>query len=543
MNIFEPLPKSLCPTEFKSLKDLLDYVAITHQHLPAFTCAGLTLSYREIDELSTRFAAYLQTETSLVPGDRIAIQLPNLLQFPIALFGAIKAGLVVVSTNPLYTAHEMKHQFRDSGAKGIVILESFCQKLEEILPNTQIETVIVATLGDIRSAVARFGINFIAKYVKGVVPAYSLKGAVYFAKALKNRCAFNGSLSTSLDETAVLLYTGGTTGVAKGAMLSHRNILTNMMQLRARSALLIEDQIETLAAPLPLYHSYAFLLHCFAMPYAGNHNLLIPNPRDIKGMIKLFSRIPVNGFVGINTLYLGLLRDPSFEKLDLSTLKFCGAGGMAMTTSVAEEWFNVTGVEILEGYGLTECSPVVSVNIPGKAKLGTVGPVVPETEVKIVDEDEDDVPMGATGELWIRGPQVMLGYWQQPTATREVINSDGWFKTGDYAQIDDDGYIKIVDRKKDMILVSGFNVFPNEIEDWVNNHPYVLESAAIGVPNERSGEAVKLFVVASKQPIDHAEIIQHCRAGLTSYKVPKEVVFVDDLPKSIIGKILRRELR
>jgi long-chain acyl-CoA synthetase len=316
-----------------------------------------------------------------------------------------------------------------------------------------------------------------------------------------------------------------------------------MMQLRARSALLIDDQIETLAAPLPLYHSYAFLLHCFAMPYAGNHNLLIPNPRDIKGMIKLFSRIPINGFVGINTLYLGLLRDSDFEKLDLSALKFCGAGGMAMTTSVAEEWFNVTGVEILEGYGLTECSPVVSVNIPGKAKLGTVGPVVPETEVKVVDENEDDVSKGATGELWIRGPQVMLGYWQQPTATEEVINSDGWFKTGDYAQIDDEGYIKIVDRKKDMILVSGFNVFPNEIEDWVNSHPCVLESAAIGVPNDKSGEAVKLFVVSSKEPIDSKEVIQHCRAGLTSYKVPKEVVFVEDLPKSIIGKILRRELR
>ena len=543
MNMLEPLSESLSPSQFANLKGLLSYVAVTHQHLPAFTCAGVTLSYHELDELSTRFAAYLQTQTDLAPGDRIAIQLPNLLQFPIVLFGAIKAGLVVVSTNPLYTAHEMEHQFRDSGAKGIVILESFCQKLEEVLPSTQIETVIVATLGDIRPAISRAGINFVAKYVKKVVPPYNLKHKIYLNKALENRYAYDNSFSADPDEIAVLLYTGGTTGIAKGAMLSHQNILTNMMQLRARSALLIEDQIETLAAPLPLYHSYAFLLHCFAMPYAGNHNLLIPNPRDIKGMIKLFSRTPVNGFVGINTLYLGLLRDSGFEKLDFSALKFCGAGGMAMTTSVAEEWLDVTGVEILEGYGLTECSPVVSVNIPGKSKLGTVGPVVPETEVRVVDEQENDAAEGATGELWIRGPQVMQGYWQQPEATRDVISRDGWFKTGDFAQIDDEGYIKIVDRKKDMILVSGFNVFPNEVEDWVNNHPCVLESAAIGVPNERSGEAVKLFVVLREQSVDPTEIVRHCRAGLTSYKVPKEVVFVEDLPKSIIGKILRRELR
>ena len=325
-------------------------------------------------------------------------------------------------------------------------------------------------------------------------------------------------------------------------MISHANIIANLMQFRSRSVLAMDDRCESVAAPLPLYHSYAFLMHCFAMPYAGNHSVLITNPRDISGLIKALSRYRVSGFVGINTLYSAIMRHPSFSNYDKKHLKFCGAGGMAMSSSIAEEWLGRTGCEIMEGYGLTECSPAVTVNVPGRVLAGTVGFALPDTELCTANEAGEILASGERGELWIRGPQVMLGYWEKEQATREAINPEGWFKSGDYAEIDSEGYVRIVDRKKDMILVSGFNVFPNEIEDWVNRHPRVLESAAIAAPNERTGEAVKLFVVAHGDKPSVDEIVAHCRQGLTSYKVPKEVVFVDDLPKSIIGKILRREL-
>jgi long-chain acyl-CoA synthetase len=326
-------------------------------------------------------------------------------------------------------------------------------------------------------------------------------------------------------------------------MLSHNNLIANMMQLRSRCLMVIADKIEKIAAPLPLYHSYAFLLHCLAMPYAGNQNLLIPNPRDLDSVVALFAKYSVSGFVGINTLYLALLQNEKFRALDFSSIRFCGAGGMPMSTSVAKQWHELTGVEIFEGYGLTECSPVVSVNMPGKVRLGTVGQLVPETEIKVVDEHDNEVRFGERGEAWIRGPQVMLGYWGQEQASRDSITDEGWFKTGDYVEVSDDGYITIVDRKKDMILVSGFNVFPNEIEDWVDHHPDVLESAAIGVPDERTGERIKLFVVSKsgQEPTD--SIVKHCKEGLTAYKIPREIVYVEDLPKSIIGKILRRELK
>ena len=501
-----------------SLQSLIERAARLNGESVATCYKGNERTWNTTAQRVGGLASSLQS-LGLSPGDRIGILSLNSANYYEALFAIPWAGLCVVPLNTRWAVPENEYAISDSGTRVVLFDDAFTEQVSELRERVNsLEQCIFIGEGD--------------------CPTWALD-----AETLIRDHPVSTPSSRGGEEMAGVFYTGGTTGIAKGAMLSHQNILTNMMQLRARSALLIEDQIETLAAPLPLYHSYAFLLHCFAMPYAGNHNLLIPNPRDIKGMIKLFSRTPVNGFVGINTLYLGLLRDSSFEKLDFSALKFCGAGGMAMTTSVAEEWLDVTGVEIHEGYGLTECSPVVSVNIPGKSKLGTVGPVVPETEVRVVDEQENDAAEGATGELWIRGPQVMQGYWQQPEATRDVISRDGWFKTGDFAQIDDEGYIKIVDRKKDMILVSGFNVFPNEVEDWVNNHPCVLESAAIGVPNERSGEAVKLFVVLREQSVDPTEIIRHCRAGLTSYKVPKEVVFVEDLPKSIIGKILRRELR
>ncbi|MDG2141771.1 MAG: AMP-binding protein [Gammaproteobacteria bacterium] len=540
----EKLSETLSPKNYESLCDVIDYIAKEHGSLNAYTCLGTTLTYSEVDDLSSRFAKYLQTETELKVGDKIAIQLLNLLQFPVVLFGAVKAGLIVVTTNPLYTPKEMEHQFKDSGVKAVVILESFCEKLEQVLPQTQISTVIVTNLGEFQPAIRKMMVNFGAKYIKKIVPSYSLPTAVNLADALACSADYERAQDSGAgDDVAVILYTGGTTGVAKGAMLSHRNLISNMMQLRSRTLSLIRDKVENIAAPLPLYHSYAFLLHCLAMPYAGNHNLLIPNPRDIDSIISLFKKFVINGFVGINTLYLAMLQHKDFRAIEFKELKFCGAGGMPMSTSVAQEWEEVTGREIHEGYGLTECSPVVSVNIPGRVRFGTVGELVPETESKVVDDYGIEVPEGERGELWVRGPQVMLGYWGDELLDEDSVDKQGWFKTGDYVEISKDGYITIVDRKKDMILMSGFNVFPNEIEDWVNLHPEVLECAAISIPNERTGEAVKLFVVAKGNGVSEELLIKHCKEGLTAYKVPKEYAFVDELPKSNIGKILRRELR
>lgn len=539
----ERLPEEHRPEQYHSLHEVFQYVVSRHGEQRAYTCMDRTLTYSEVDELSDRFCHHLLTQTELKSGDRIAIQLPNLLQFPIALFGAMKAGLIVVNTNPLYTSNEMLHQFKDSGVKGIVILESFCAKLESIIEQTDIESVIVTGLGDLQPTPKAQIINFAARYIKRIVPAYKLGNAVSMLSTLQQKSPPMASPASGGDDTAIILYTGGTTGFAKGAMLSHKNIIANMMQMRHRSLLIMEDRAETLAAPLPLYHSYAFLLHCWATPYAGNHSLLIPNPRDLKGIAKLFRTAGISGFVGINTLYLGLLRNEEFRKVDFSKLRFCGAGGMPMTTTVAQEWQDLTGCEVIEGYGLTECSPVVTVNMPGKVRLGTVGPAVAETELQVVGEEGETLAQGETGELWVRGPQVMQGYWEQSEATAEAITSDGWFKTGDYAQISDDGFVTIVDRKKDMILVSGFNVFPNEIEDWVNSHPGIVESAAIGIPFEKTGEAVKLFVVLDDPELSKESIIKYCREGLTAYKVPRVIEFADDLPKSIIGKIIRRELR
>lgn len=540
----EKLAADLRPEQYRSLNEVIDSISARHADEPGFTCLGKTLSYAEVNELATRFAHWLQTNTGLKKGDRIAIQLPNLLQFPIALYGAIKAGLIVVNTNPLYTAPEMHHQFNDSQVKAIVILDAMCEKLEAILQSTSIETVIVTRLGDLQNAPKRQLLNFAARYIKRMVPAYKLPEAIDFMETLQPlEGEFQADNERSGDDPALILYTGGTTGVSKGAMLSHNNLIANMMQLRSRCLLIMEDKREIIGAPLPLYHSYAFLLHCLAMPYGGNHNILVPDPRNIKTLVAMFAKYRFTGFVGINTLYLALMRFPGFSELDFSALKFCGAGGMAMSTSVSKQWQEMTGREIIEGYGLTECSPVVAVNIPGKVKQGTVGPLVPETECRVVDEQGNDLPAGERGELWVRGPQVMLGYWQNNKANREILSDDRWLKTGDYVEIDSDGYISIVDRKKDMILVSGFNVFPNEVEDWVNHHPGIVESAAVGIKNERTGEAIRLFVVRQDQSLNEADVIAHCKEGLTAYKIPKEVIFVDDLPKSNVGKILRKELR
>lgn len=544
MTMIERLSADLRAEKFSKLSQVIDNFCSEHAQLPAFTCLGRTLSYSEVNELSDRFAYYLATQTNLKPGDRIAIQLPNILQFPIAFYGATRAGLVVVNTNPLYTAQEMAHQFKDSGVKGILILSNFCDKLEKILPETDIETIIVTQFGDLQKPLKRLFLNIAMKYIRKLVPAFSLSKTIDFHAVINKPVpSFSYPEAGEGDDIALILYTGGTTGFAKGAMLSHNNLITNMMQLRSRCLGVIEDKIENILAPLPMYHSYAFLLHCLTMPYAGNHNILVTNPRDIGALINLFKQWSVSGFVGINTLYLALLRHKDFPSIDFSTMKFCGAGGMAMTTSVSEEWTKATNSPIYEGYGLTECSPVVAVNIPGKERVGTVGPVVPETETKVMSDDGVEVAAGERGELWVRGPQVMKGYWEAEEETAEALTSDGWFKTGDYVEISDDGYISIVDRKKDMILVSGFNVFPNEIEDWVNRHPDVLESAAIGVPSEKTGESVKLFIVPSQKDVNIESVRAHCKEGLTAYKLPREFVLIEDIPKSLIGKILHRELR
>lgn len=538
----EKLSEELRPEQHASLADVLNHITSRHGSLPAFSCFGHSLNYAELDELSSRFAGFLRDRLQLNPGDRIAVQLPNLLQFPVVVYAAIKADLIIVTTNPLYTEPEMKHQLQDSGAKVVVVLESFCDKLENILAETEIEHVIIARLGDLLPAVKGSLVNLAAKYLRKMTPAYDLPAAHRFRDVVRSE-PVRAPARRGGEDTALILYTGGTTGVAKGAMLSHRNLIANMMQLRSRTSLVIEDQSANIIGPLPLYHTYAFQLHLLAMAYAGNHSILVPNPRDLKALIKLLKGNHVHGFVGINTLYLALLRHPAISEVDFSTWKFCGAGGMAMSSSVAEDWQEATNCEILEGYGLTECSPVVAVNLPGQVRRGTVGKAVPETELRVVDERGGTLPTGEVGELQVRGPQVMAGYYGREEATQDSIGEDGWFSTGDYVSISEDGYISIVDRKKDMILVSGFNVFPNEIEDWVNRHPQVIESAAIGIPDEKTGEIVRLFIVPGDDEPRPEAIREWCRQGLAAYKVPRQIVCVEDLPKSNIGKILRRELR
>lgn len=538
------LSGDLDPQRFRLVPEMYAYVFATYPSLPAFTALGHTITFAELERLSDEFCHYLRQHPKLKPGDRIAIQLPNILQFPIAAIGALKAGLVLVNTNPLYTAREMKHQFRDSGAKAIVILVNFADKLESILHNTNIETIITTEIGDALPTLKRFVINTAARYIKRMVPHYRLPGVVKWHQVVtggknieKQQAVDSGT------DVAIILYTGGTTGISKGAMLTHQNLLANMMQLRAVSKSVIHDGDDVIIAPLPLYHTYAFMMHCLAMVYAGNHSVLIPNPRDINNLVRVMKNTKPNGFLGINTLYLALCRHPRIHEVDFSHLRFCAAGGMALTINVAKEWTRLTKCEVFEGYGLTECSPVVSVNYPGHVKLGTVGFAVPQTELKVVDDNGNALTHGEKGELWIRGPQVMKAYWNNVAATAEAVTEEGWFKSGDFAQIDEDAYISIVDRKKDMIIVSGFNVYPSEVEEVVNAHPDVFESAAIGLPCEKTGEKVKLFVVARNKHLDIAALEHYCRENLTAYKIPKEIVIVNELPKSNIGKILRRELR
>ena len=533
------------PDEYQNIQAVLKQSCEQFADKPAFSNLGKTLTYGELYKLSGEFAAYLQQNTDLQPGDRIAVQLPNVLQYPIVVFGAMRAGLIVVNTNPLYTAREMEHQFNDSGAKGLVCLANMAHLAEEVLPKTGIRHVVVTEVGDMLPTVKRMLVNAVVKHVKKMVPAYNLPKAVKFTDAMAlGRGKAPREANPASDDVAVLQYTGGTTGVAKGAMLSHRNIVANMLQCRALMGSELGNGCETMVAPLPLYHIYAFTFHCMTMMLIGAHNVLITNPRDLPTFVKDLGKYRFTGFVGLNTLFVALCNNEDFRKLDFSSLKATFSGGMALQLAAAERWQQVTGCEICEGFGMTETSPVVSVNPFGGIQIGTIGIPMPSTLCKVIDDEGNDLPMGAIGELCVKGPQVMKGYWQRQDATDEILDADGWLKTGDIGIIQDDGYMRIVDRKKDMILVSGFNVYPNELEDVLATLPGVLQCAAIGVPDERAGEAIKLFVVVKPgESLTKEQVMQHMHDNVTGYKRPKTVEFRDSLPTTNVGKILRRELR
>lgn len=538
------IPQQVHFSPSETILDQIDHAVGSYADRIAFTCLGHSITYRELDRYSRQLAAYFQHCTPLKPGDRLAVQLVNVIQYPITILAALRAGLVLVNTNPLYTEREMLHQFNDSGAKGLVILANMASKAESILPQTGIESLIVTELGDMLPWPKRSVVNTAVKYLKKLVPSYHLPQAMGFRQALAAGSTHNYTrVFPKQEDLAVLQYTGGTTGVAKGAMLSHKNLVANMHQ----SIWLFEhfDGHEQFNAvcPLPLYHIYAFTVHCLVGMRIGFNNILIPNPRDLDSFAKAMKGWEIHGFTGLNTLFVGLCQTQSFRQLDFSHLRLTLSGGMALTEFAANSWEKVTGCRVAEGYGLTETSPIVSGNPPGYQQLGTIGVAWPDTELKIINEQGKALPPGQPGELCVRGPQVMQGYWQRPEESAEVLSEDGWLRTGDIALIQEDGYARIVDRAKDMILVSGFNVYPNELEDVLLHHPAVIECAAVGVPDDRTGETVKMFVVTDGQPLSAEEVRQYMRKHLTSYKVPKQVEFCDELPKSNVGKILRRELR
>jgi long-chain acyl-CoA synthetase len=533
------------PDQFANIQAVLKQSCQRFADKPAFSNLGKTLTYAELYEQSGAFAAYLQQHTDLQPGDRIAVQLPNILQYPVVVFGAMRAGLVVVNTNPLYTARELEHQFNDSGAKALVTLANMAHLVEQVLPKTGIKTLIITEVADMLPPLKRLLVNSVVKYVKKMVPAYHLPQAIKFTAALaQGRGKIVRESNPVNSDVAVLQYTGGTTGVAKGAMLTHRNLIANMLQAKGLMGANLDEGREVVIAPLPLYHIYAFTFHCMAMLMTGNHNVLISNPRDLPGMMKDLAKFKFTGFVGLNTLFVALCNNEEFRALDFSALKLTVSGGMALQLAAAERWKDVTGCPISEGYGMTETSPIVSVNPVQNIQIGTIGIPVPSTLCKVIDDEGNELPLGGRGELCVKGPQVMKGYWQRQEATDEMIDADGWLKTGDIAVIQEDGYMRIVDRKKDMILVSGFNVYPNELEDVLATLPGVMLCAAIGIPDERSGEAIKLFIVVKPgESLTKEQVMEHMRANVTGYKVPRAVEFRDSLPTTNVGKILRRELR
>ncbi len=538
------VPAEINADRYASLVELFEHAAEQYADKVAFINMGQPMTYRQLEKQSRAFAAWLQQGLGLKQGDRVALMMPNLLQYPVALFGVLRAGMVVVNVNPLYTPRELKHQLIDSGASAIVIVSNFAHTLERVVAETPIKHVMLTRMGDQLAPVKATLVNFVVKYVKKLVPKYHLPGAVPFRSALSQgeQMTYQRPTVTN-DDLAFLQYTGGTTGVAKGAMLTHRNMQANLEQTKATYGKLLRPGKEQVVTALPLYHIFALTVNGLLFLDLGGTNLLITNPRDIPGFVKELSKFPFTAITGVNTLFNALLNDANFNKLDFSTLRLSAGGGMAVQKAVAERWEKLTGHYLLEGYGLTECSPLVSVNpYDITCHTGSIGLPVPSTDVRIVDDEDKDVAPGEPGELCIRGPQVMTGYWQRADATDEVLKN-GWLHTGDIVTVDSEGFIRIVDRKKDMILVSGFNVYPNEIEDVLMQHEKVREAAAIGVPSDLSGEAVKVCIVKKDPSLTKEEVLDHCRRQLTGYKVPKIIEFRDELPKTNVGKILRRELR
>ncbi len=538
------VPANIDPDAYENLVAMFEETFDKYRKLPAFQCMGKSITFDQLDKMSKQFGAYLLSR-GLEKGDKVALMMPNLLQYPIALFGALRAGLVIVNTNPLYTPREMKHQFSDSGAKAIIIAENFASNLEQVIGDTSIKTVIVTSIGEMLGMVKGTLTNFVVRTVKRMVPKYNIPNTVTFKEALAQGKKFTlPDLDGKPEDVIALQYTGGTTGVSKGAMLTNRNLIANMQQIRATMMPFLVETKEVALSPLPMYHIFAFSVNALALMSIGTKTILVTNARDIGSIIKEFKNDKISILTGVNTLFNALLNHKDFAALDFSSLKGTVGGGMAVQKAVALKWHEVTGCHLAEGYGMTESSPVVSVNpIDGSGQIGTIGIPVPSTDVRIADEDNNVLAVGEVGEIQVKGPQVMKGYYNRPEETDKTITFSGWLKTGDIGLMQPDGFFKIVDRKKDMILVSGFNVYPNEIEDVIAMHPKVLEVAAIGVPDEKSGEAVKVFVVKKDKSLNENELRVYCAEQFTGYKKPKHIEFRDDLPKTNVGKILRRALR
>ena len=532
-------------TLYQSIPDVFRQSVEKFANQPAFQNMGKTLTYAEVGKLAEDFASYLQNVLKLPRGERVAIMLPNLLQYPIALFGILQAGLVAVNTNPLYTPRELEHQLKDSGATTIIVLENFANTLELVLPRTQIKHVIVASVGEMFGFFKGTLMNFVLRKIKKMVPEYRISDTIPFQTTLKEGAAHTfRPVSLTREDTALLQYTGGTTGVAKGAILSHGNICANMLQAKEWIKNQLREGKETVIAALPLYHIFALTVNLMIFTNAGSKIILITNPRDMKGFIGELKKERISVFIGVNTLFNGMVNQPDFATVDFSNLRLTLGGGMATQKAVAEKWKKITGTPIVEAYGLTEASPGVCCNpLNIEAYSGGIGLPVPSTEVELRDADGKEVGIGQPGELWVRGPQVMKGYWNRPEETAKTIDARGFLETGDIAVMDEKGWLKLVDRKKDLIVVSGFNVYPNEIEEVISHNDKVMEVACIGVPNEKTGEALKVFVVKKDPSLTKEELIEFCRTELTAYKVPKDIEFRDELPKSNVGKILRRELR
>jgi long-chain acyl-CoA synthetase len=538
------IPANINPDEYPNLLAILEATFKKYKGKKAFSCLGKEMTFDEVDTASRNFAAYLHSR-GLEPGDKLAIMMPNILQYPIVLFGALRAGITIVNTNPLYTPREMKHQFTDSGAKAIVIVENFAHNLEQVIADTDIKTVIVTSMGELLGTIKGFIVNLVVRKIKKMVPAYNIPNTVTVKHAITEGAKFTPKAFDSKPEDVVALqYTGGTTGPSKGAMLTNRNLVANMLQMRAQCSILLKDDgSEVALCPLPLYHIFAFTVNCMGLFSMGALNVLIPNPRDLPSLNKELKKYRPTAFIGINTLFNALLNNAEFATLDHSQMKFTLGGGMAVQKAVTEKWKTVTNCPLSEGWGMTETSPCGSCNpIDGTGKLGSIGMPISSTDMRIVDDAGNVLPQGEQGEIQIKGPQVMKGYLNKPEETAKIIK-DGWLSTGDVGFMDEEGYFKIVDRKKDMILVSGFNVYPNEIEEVLAMHPKVLESAAVGVKDNKSGEVPKVFIVKKDESLTEEEVIAHCRENLTAYKIPRYVEFRKDLPKTNVGKILRRELK